>query len=145
MDRFGRKTLAIYCTVPMIIFIFVLGGLTKAFGESTNTSGIYGTVAAIFLFQGSYSFGWTPLTVLYPPEVLNFPIRANGLAIYTFANAVGLLVTFAFPYALAAISWKTYMINGAWDVFELAFVMYFWVETKGKTLEEVDEVYLALT
>jgi len=145
MDRFGRKTLAIYCTVPMIIFIFVLGGLTKAFGESTNTSGIYGTVAAIFLFQGSYSFGWTPLTVLYPPEVLNFPIRANGLAIYTFANTVGLLVTFAFPYALAAISWKTYMINGAWDVFELAFVMYFWVETKGKTLEEVDEVYLALT
>lgn len=98
-------------------------------------------MAAIFLFQGSYSLGWTPLTVLYPPEVLNFSIRANGLAIYTFfANAVGLLVTFAFPYALEAIQWKTYMINGAWDVLELAFVLYFWVETKGKSLEEIDEV-----
>jgi len=115
--------------------------LFLVYGTSTNTSGIYGTVAAIFLFQGSYSFGWTPLTVLYPPEVLNFPIRANGMAIYTFfANAVGLMVTFAFPYALAAIKWKTYMINGAWDIFELAFVFYFWVETKGKTLEEIDEV-----
>lgn len=67
------------------------------------------------------------------------------MAIYTFwANAVGLLVTFAFPYALAAIEWKTYMINGAWDVLELAFVLYFWVETKGKSLEEIDEVSFRL-
>lgn len=50
------------------------------------------------------------------------------------------MVTFAFPYALAAIGWKTYMINGAWDVLEIAFLIYFWVETKGKTLEEIDEV-----
>lgn len=32
------------------------------------------------------------------------------------------------------------MINGAWDVLELAFVVFFWVETKGKTLEEIAEV-----
>lgn len=50
------------------------------------------------------------------------------------------MVTFAFPYALEAIGWKTYMINGAWDVLELAFVAWYWVETKGKTLEEIDEV-----
>ena len=33
------------------------------------------------------------------------------------------------------------MINGAWDVLQLVFVVVFWVETKGKTLEEVDEVF----
>lgn len=32
------------------------------------------------------------------------------------------------------------MINGCWDVLELAFVAYFWIETKGKTLEEIDEL-----
>lgn len=32
------------------------------------------------------------------------------------------------------------MINGAWDVLEIAFVAYFWIETKGKTLEEIDEL-----
>lgn len=32
------------------------------------------------------------------------------------------------------------MINGAWDVLEFAFVAYFWIETKGKTLEEIDEL-----
>ncbi|KAF4633408.1 hypothetical protein G7Y89_g4710 [Cudoniella acicularis] len=142
MDRWGRKALALLSTGLLIIFIFMIGGLTAGFGNSQNISGIYGTVAAIFLFQGSYSFGWTPLSVLYPPEVLNYSIRSNGMGVYTLVvNAFGTMVTFAFPYALAAITWKTYMINGAWDVLELLFVWYFWVETKGKTLEEIDELF----
>lgn len=32
------------------------------------------------------------------------------------------------------------MINGAWDVIELLFVIFVWIETKGKTLEEIDAV-----
>lgn len=140
-DKLGRRWLAAISTGAMIIFIFMVGGLTKAYGTSTNNSGIYGTVAAIFLFQGSYSFGWTPLTVLYPPEVLNYSLRSVGMGLYTFVvNGVGLMVTFAFPFALEKIGWKTYMINGAWDVLELAVVLLFWVETRGKTLEEIDEL-----
>lgn len=49
------------------------------------------------------------------------------------------MVTMAFPIALEAIGWKTYMINGAWDVLQVVFIMIFWIETKGKTLEEIDE------
>lgn len=56
------------------------------YGTSTNASGVYGTVAAIFLFQGAYSFGWTPLLYLYPPEVLHYPIRANGMGVFQFSN-----------------------------------------------------------
>ena len=74
-----------------------MGALTKVYGSSTNTSGIYGTVAAIFLFQDAYSFGWTPLLYLYPPEVLNNPIRANGMGVFTFfLNGVALYVSSAF-------------------------------------------------
>ncbi|KAF8853833.1 MFS sugar transporter-like protein [Acephala macrosclerotiorum] len=142
LERVGRKPLAAISTGLLTVFVLIIGGLTAAYGNSTNTSGIYGTVAAIFLFQGSYSIAWTPLTMTYPAEVLNFSIRANGMAVNTFfANGIGLLVTFAFPYALEAIGWKTYMINGAWDVLEVLFVLYFWVETKGKTLEEIDELF----
>ena len=41
---------------------------------------IYGDVAVMFLFQGFYSVAWTPLLYLYPPEVMNYSIRANGVA-----------------------------------------------------------------
>ncbi|KIW99487.1 uncharacterized protein Z518_11226 [Rhinocladiella mackenziei CBS 650.93] len=142
LDGVGRKPVAIYSTVAMTVFIFMVGGLTKAYGSSDNHSGIYGTVAAIFLFQGAYSFAWTPLAMLYPPEILNFCCRSVGMGIYTFlTNGFGLMVTMAFPYALEAITWKTYMINGAWDVLQVIFVVLFWVETKGKTLEEMDEIF----
>lgn len=47
----------------------------------------------------------------------------------------------AFPIALDVIGWKTYMINGAWDVLQVIFVIIFWVETKGRTLEEIDETF----
>ena len=65
------------------------------FGTSNNTSGVYGTVAVIFLFQGAYSIGWTPVLYLYPPEVLNYPIRANGLGIFSVAlNATACVLFF---------------------------------------------------
>jgi hypothetical protein len=62
------------------------------------------------------------------------------MSIYTFvSNAVTTVVTFAFPFALARICWKTYMINASWDVLEIAFIIWYWVETSNKTLEEIDE------
>jgi hypothetical protein len=51
-----------------------------------------------------------------------------------------LWAVFAFPFALVAIGWKTYMINGAWDVVIIGLMAWYWVETKGTSLEEVDKV-----
>lgn len=44
------------------------------------------------------------------------------------------------PIAIANITWKIYLINGAWDVFAALAVAYWWIETKGKSLEEIDEM-----
>ncbi|PCH04789.1 Major facilitator superfamily domain, general substrate transporter [Penicillium occitanis (nom. inval.)] len=141
VDRIGRKRLALWSSGLETLFLFLVGALTKLYGTSTNTSGIYGTIAMIFLFQGSYSFGWTPLSMLYPPEVLNFRLRSVGMGIYTFAaEAAGLVTVYAFPIAMDKIGWKTYMINGVWDVFQFVFVLWYWVETKGKSLEEIDSI-----
>lgn len=78
---------------------------------------------------------------MIPPEVLNYGIRANGMGVFQFVlNATALWGVFAFPFALEGIGWKTYMINATWDVFALLFIVFYWVETKGKTLEEIDEL-----
>jgi hypothetical protein len=113
----------------------------SVYGTSTNQAGILATIAAIFLFQGAYSFGWTPLLYLYPPEVLNYPIRATGMGIFTFVlNVASLLCVFSFPFALESFGYKIYLVNGAWDVLEIFFIWSYWVETSGKTLEEIDAV-----
>jgi MFS family permease len=137
-NRLGRKNLALLSTAGCTLFLFCIGALTKEFGDSTNTTAIYATVAMIFLAQGSYSFGWTPLAVMYPPEILNYPIRSVGMAWFvTWQNLILLVPIFAFPIAMERIGWITYLVNGGFDVFVLLVVALYWVETKNLSLEEV--------
>lgn len=85
--RWGRKPTAILAEVLLVICLFIIGGLSKIYadhGKATSGSVIYGDVAVIFLFQGFYSIAWTPLLYLYPPEVMNYSIRAFGLAFSQF-------------------------------------------------------------
>lgn len=83
--------------------------------------------------------------MLYPPEIMNYNMRVYGVGFMEFmGNCFGLLITFAFPFAFAAIGWKFYMINAAWNVLEVVFVAYYWVETVGLSLEQIDEKFLNL-
>lgn len=61
-DKLPRKTLCSLSLIGQIITLFLLGGLTKLYGTSTNNSGIYGTLAMIFLYNATYAWGITPLT-----------------------------------------------------------------------------------
>lgn len=138
-DHVGRKLLCSLSLIGQIISFYLVGGLTAAYGTSAKTSGIYTTIAGIFLYNGAYAFGITPLTVLYPPEVLSYRIRGTGMGLYTMTTKLcGLFVTMVFPFALDAIGWKTYIINASFDILMVAFVVWYWVETRGLTLEEVD-------
>lgn len=87
-SKLGRKPTALICQVLLTICLFIIGGLSKLYADDpdgASSSLIYGDVAVIFLFQGFYSIAWTPLLFIYPPEVMNYSIRANGLACSQFA------------------------------------------------------------
>jgi MFS family permease len=100
-DRFGRKRLCYLSLGGQVIAFYLVGILTAIYGHSANAGGVYGTIAMIFVYNGMYSFGITPLTVLYPPEVLSYRIRATGMSLYTLTTKLsGLFVTMVFPFAL---------------------------------------------
>lgn len=141
-DRLGRKMLAGISTSLCIVFLFIIGALTKFYGNSTYTPAIYANVAMMFLAMGSYSLAWTPLSFIYPPEILNYRIRNIGIAWFgIWQNMILLIPIFAFPIAIEAIGWKIYMLNGAWDVFELLVIIFYWVETRNLSLEEVSALF----
>ncbi|EFQ35398.1 uncharacterized protein GLRG_10542 [Colletotrichum graminicola M1.001] len=146
VTAWGRRPTAIAGQSLLTACLFVIGGLSKVYSdngpERTPTSLVYGNVAVIFLFQGFYSLAWTPITYLYPTEVMNYSIRAKGLAFSSLMlSSLTLLLVFIMPIALENIGWKMYIVNGSWDVIILLIVVIFWVETKGKTLEEVDAIF----
>jgi hypothetical protein len=36
---------------------------------------------------------------------------------------------------------SSYFVNGSWDIVILGMIIYWWVETQGKTLEEIDALF----
>ncbi|RBQ99569.1 hypothetical protein VDGD_20077 [Verticillium dahliae] len=120
-------------------------------GTDENGTPIYNDPAAskaclamIFLFGSFYSVGITPLQALYPVEVLSFEMRAKGMAFSNLAvNAAGLLNQFAWPVSMETLAWKTYIIFTIWDLAQTVIIYFYLPETKGRTLEELDEVFAA--
>lgn len=111
----------------------------NAAGDSACQPGIYASVAMIFIFSACFGLGWIPILFLIPAEMLNFSIRAWGMSMFSFVICVtGIWANFAFLFALENIGWRLYIINGAWDICMFVFIAFYWVEVRGKTLEEID-------
>ncbi|KAK6355094.1 hypothetical protein TWF696_004218 [Orbilia brochopaga] len=138
LDTMGRRVQTLIGVAGMTTTLYILGGLIKLYGDSSNTSAVYGTISVIFLFQGFYAFSITPMTSLYPTEICQYKLRAAGTAVFRFFDSgFGLLASFTMSFALSDLRWKFYLINASWNLIFLALVYLFFVETKGLKLEEI--------
>ena len=144
-DLVGRRTMFLADTASSMIWLIITGVLTHYYGgsDSNNTAGNKAIIAAVFLFTGSYSYCWTPLSVLYPVEIINFTIRARGMALNSaFIYASAFINIYVIPYGMENLGWKFYILTGV-GINSLALItIWIWyVKTKGKSLEELDELF----
>ncbi|CAJ2513163.1 Uu.00g012820.m01.CDS01 [Anthostomella pinea] len=95
--------------------------------QTRLASMVYDTAACIFLFLGAYSFGLTPVMNIHGPGVLLYNIRGTGM-------------TMVFPYLFQSLGLKTYMVNASCNILFWVFIWFSWVETKGKTLEDINKL-----
>jgi hypothetical protein len=51
--------------------------------------------------------------------------------------------TYGISIGIERISWKLYLVYIAWICTEIATIFFFFVETAGKTLEELSEIFEA--
>ncbi|KAF5382700.1 hypothetical protein D9615_002928 [Tricholomella constricta] len=141
IDRFGRRKILLTSTSMITCILAIVTGLLSSNGDGNATQANAG-ITFIFLFMVVFSFGWTPMQALYPAEVLSYQARAKGLAFLGICSQVATLInTFGLPVALEKIGWKVYVIFLAWDLFEVIVIYFFVVETKGITLEEINEIF----
>ncbi|KAF8957290.1 general substrate transporter [Flammula alnicola] len=139
VDRFGRRKVLLYSTIVMSVILAIVTGLLRSFGSAARANA---GITFIYLFMVVFSYGWTPMQALYPAEVLGYEARAKGLAFLNIVSQVSTLInTFGLPVALQKLGWKVYLIFLIWDIFEVIVIYFFVVETKGLTLEEINEVF----
>jgi MFS family permease len=126
----------------MVLLLVLVCILSALYGDGSNRAASYANLAMIYLFSGAYAFAFNPLTFVYPVEIMNYTQRARGIAVGQMAcYAFGFLNQYTTPIAMDHIGWRYYAVNAAWDV-AICGIIYFWfVETKGLSLEEVDEIF----
>ncbi|KAJ6613349.1 hypothetical protein B0H10DRAFT_1951607, partial [Mycena sp. CBHHK59/15] len=95
-----------------------------------NPAGSNAAIAFFFLFNFFFCATYLTLPALYPSECCDFDNRCAS-----FVN------TYATPIALASIQWKLYCVFIAWDVFACVVIWLCAVETAGRTLEELNEIF----
>ncbi|KAH8884437.1 general substrate transporter, partial [Thozetella sp. PMI_491] len=144
VDKVGRRPMFLAATGGMF-GTFVFWTLTAGLYEEHNAPGAnYAMIFFIWLFGVMYSLAWSGLLVGYAIEILPYKLRAKGLMIMNVSVQAALtLNTYANPLAFQAFAghtWKLYLIYTCWIFFELCFVYFMYVETKGPTLEELAKV-----
>jgi len=132
----------------LAIFVGLNSMINKALGPSGDAPIpdplARGALATYMLFGCVISFVYTPLQSVLPVEALSNNMRAKGLAIYTFTmQAMGFINMFAGPVGLFNIGYKYIIIFVVFDAFESVAWYFLGVESVGRTLEEMDDVYAA--
>ncbi|KAL4860603.1 general substrate transporter [Aspergillus spectabilis] len=134
VEKVGRRKLFLISTAGMFV-AFILW-TTFAAPHAAAPLG-HRVLVSIFLSNGAYDIGWTPLWG-YPAELLPFEVRAHGVAYMTGVMHIsGFFSTFVNPVGLENIGWRYYIVYIVYTGLEFLAVWYFFVETRGFTLEEI--------
>ncbi|KAF4453135.1 hypothetical protein F53441_4132 [Fusarium austroafricanum] len=147
IDKFGRRPLFLTATVGMLLFFLawtIVAARFEASGKTEITRLGYPQIALIWLFDVCYSIAWSGLIVAYALEICPFSLRARGLMIMNFFIQVALTIgNQTNPIALENLpnNWNFWCFYTVWIAVELVFVFFYYVETKGPTLEEIARIF----
>ncbi|KAJ5589173.1 hypothetical protein N7537_011851 [Penicillium hordei] len=143
-DVVGRRKMLITSTAGMAICLSIVAACSAGYTKYGNTTASTVSIVFIFLFGATFACGYTPMQPIYPAEVVSNKMRAKGMGTFKLtAGAAGFLNTFVGPIALSNIGYWFYVFFVFWDTFEMTFMYFFFVETKGFTLEELDAIFEA--
>ncbi|KAE9368401.1 general substrate transporter [Stipitochalara longipes BDJ] len=141
-ERVGRRPLFRISTLGMLAVFIGWTVASAMFSENgTNSAGI-AVLVLIFIFELFYCIAFSPLPVAYSVEILPYSVRAKGMGTYVFSTKAAVFVNqYVNPIGLKQIGWKFYLVYVVILVIE-CFIAYGWfVETKGKALEEIAVIF----
>jgi MFS family permease len=142
LDRFGRRKMLMGGLWGGLFAYILLTAFTATATPSNNLA--YGAIVSIFLFGIFFGGGWTASQTLYSVECLENRTRAKGSGLnFLFTNTAVVINTYGISLGIEKIGWKLYLVYIVWICVEIIVIYLFFVETSGKTLEELRDIFEA--
>jgi SP family xylose:H+ symportor-like MFS transporter len=136
VDKYGRKILLLIGSVGMAIGMFAISGL--AYFEVIGM----GTLVFIIIYTASFMMSWGPITWVLISEIFPNKIRGRAVAIAVMAQwAANYLISSTYPSMMELSGAFTYGFYGIMSLLSFFFVWKMVPETKGKSLEEIENIW----
>ncbi|RHZ43103.1 uncharacterized protein CDV56_100780 [Aspergillus thermomutatus] len=138
IERVGRRKLFWWGTIGQCLSMV----LTFACLIPGTPSAAKGAAVGLFTYIASFGATWLPLPWLYPAEISPIKTRAKANAISTCTNWLfNFLIVMVTPIMISNISWGTYLFFACINACFLPVIYFFYPETAGRSLEEIDLIF----
>ncbi|KAJ5832465.1 hypothetical protein N7474_000776 [Penicillium riverlandense] len=144
VDQVGRRPLFLTATLGMFVCFVLWTACSALYDLHHNLAAGKTVIFFIFLHGVFYNIAWSGLLVGYTVEIIPYKLRAKGLMLMNFFVQAGLVFNqYINPIGLSQLQprWRFYSIYCGWLCFEVIFVFFFFIETRGPTLEEIAKIF----
>jgi len=137
VDKWGRKPLLMVGSIGMAVGMIAIGLLSYL--EIIGIS----TLVFIIIYTASFMMSWGPICWVLISELFPNKIRGKAVAIAVAAQwTANYFISSTYPAMMEFSGALTYWFYGLMSIISFFFVWKMVPETKGKTLEEVEELWI---
>lgn len=138
VERIGRRKLFFIGTVGQCLsMVLVFGALLPGTNAAAKGAGV-----GLFTYIAFFGATWLPLPWLYPAEINPLKTRAKANAVSTVSNWIwNFFIVMITPVMIGSIGWGTYLFFAVLNAIFLPILYFFYPETSGRTLEEIDIIF----
>jgi sugar porter (SP) family MFS transporter len=135
-DKFNRRTMMTLGGTCM--------GLSFILPAVIDMVGVHNpwiSIVSLFVYAAFYSFTWAPLTWVICGEIFPLAVRGKATGLASTFNWIGsFAIGLSFPPMAAALPQvAVFMIYGVICLLGVVFIRNFVVETRGRSLEQIEE------
>ncbi|KAL1964355.1 hypothetical protein VTN77DRAFT_7040 [Rasamsonia byssochlamydoides] len=140
IEGLGRRR-AFLITATGMTACFIVIPILLSTGSRPNQLAAAGL---LFLYNTFFGLAWVGGPFMYSAEIAPLRCRAQINGIAAAANWIFcFVVVMTIPPAFANIAWKTYIIYAVFNACFIPIIYFFLVETKQRSLEELDVIFAA--
>ncbi|KAI9807002.1 MAG: Plasma membrane low glucose sensor [Piccolia ochrophora] len=149
VEKWGRRPLLLFGAIGMCVcqYIISIVGVTT---DSEVSNKVLIAFVCIYIFF--FACSWGPVAWVVTGELFPLKVRAKSLSMTTATNwLLNWAIAYSTPYLVesgpgrANLKAKVFFIWGSFCFVCMFFVYFFIYETKGLSLEQVDELYSKVT
>jgi SP family sugar:H+ symporter-like MFS transporter len=145
VERLGRRNLLLLGAVGMCVCQFIVA-ITGTVAGTTDLAAQRAAIAFVCIYIFFFASSWGPVAWVVTGELFPLKARAKCLSMTTASNwLLNWAIAFATPYMVdvehANLQSKVFFVWGSFCFVCIAFVYFMIYETKGLSLEQVDELY----